>query len=278
MAPSRPLTGLLLFLVIAAFTYTYWSALQSMVSVWQQDLNYSHGFLVPLVSAYLVWDRRKELATAAAKPSTWGLVLLGFGLSLFLLGHVAGENFTKSLSMLPVLAGAVVFTAGSHFLRIVQFPLAYLLFMIPLPYLLYDAVAFPLKLFVSWISVLVLQWLGYSVLREGNLITLSATTLEVADACSGIRSIISLLALSAVLAYFSQKGWLRKATLVALAVPIAVVANSFRVIVTAMLADRYGVVVAQGFLHEFAGVAIFAIAIALLLLSSFALRELGPDE
>lgn len=272
---SRATTLVLLLALAAVFTYVYWSAIRYMVSVWYEDPNYSHGFLIPLVSAYLVWDRRRELAAVARRPSPWGLALIGGGLCLFLLGHLSGENFTKLFSMLPVIAGTICFTVGPGFLRIIAFPFGFLVFMLPVPYLLYNAAAFPLKLFVSWVSVLVLQSLGIQVVRDGNLITLSTTTLEVADACSGIRSIISLLALSAVLAYSAQKGWFRQVSLVVLSVPIAVVANSFRVIVTGILADRYGAGVALGFLHEFAGVAIYALAIVLLLIASLALNKLG---
>lgn len=278
LKPERTVALPWLCVVGAAFIHLYWSAIQYMVSVWYHDANYSHGFIIPFVSAYLVWERRQQLAAAARKPSNWGLVLVGAGLFLFLLAHLSAENFTKLFSMLPVIAGTILFTAGADFLRTIMFPFGYLIFMIPLPYLLYDAVAFPLKLFVSWISVLVLQLLGIPVIRDGNIIGFSTTTLEVADACSGIRSIISLLALSAALAFFTQKGWLRKVVLVASAVPIAIVANSFRVILTGVLANRYGARVAQGFFHEFAGLAIFAVALVLLVGTSLALRKRARHE
>jgi exosortase len=146
--------------------------------------------------------------------------------------------------------------------------------MIPLPYILYDSVAFPLKLLVSKFSVDFLTLIGVLALREGNIIHLVNTTLEVADACSGIRSIISLLALSTALAYFTQDGWIKKLVLVALAVPIAILVNSLRVIGTGILADKYGVEAAEGFFHEFAGLMIFGVAIVMLVLSAIVLGKI----
>lgn len=261
-----------------AFLYAYWQAILPMIADWRTDPNYSHGFLVPLIAAYVAWERRQEILAATRKPSSSGLALVGGGLILFLIGHLAGVNFTKQFSMLLVIAGAILFTAGKDVLRIVKFPIAYLVFMLPLPYLLYDAVAFPLKLLVSWVSVASLRLLGIPVTRDGNIISLAATTLEVTDACSGIRSIISLLALSVALAYFTQKSWPHKVTLVVLSLPIALVANAFRVIATGILASRYGAVVAQGFFHELAGIVIFGVATVLLLAASYALNRLGRDE
>ena len=146
--------------------------------------------------------------------------------------------------------------------------------MIPLPYLIYDSVAFPLKLLVSKVSVQFLSFIGILVLREGNIIHLASTTLEVADACSGIRSIISLLALSTAIAYLTQKGWIKRVILVVLAVPIAVFVNAVRVIVTGILAERYGAEAAEGFFHEFAGLVIFGIAIVMLIGSAIILGKM----
>ena len=145
--------------------------------------------------------------------------------------------------------------------------------MIPLPYILYDSVAFPLKLMVSKISVEFLSFIGILVLREGNIIHLADTTLEVADACSGIRSIISLLALSTAIAYITQKGWIKRTVLIISAVPIAVFVNAVRVIVTGVLAEKYGAKAAEGFFHEFAGLVIFGLAIFLLIILSIVMAR-----
>lgn len=249
---------------MGSFAILYSGTIWKMVSDWNTDPNYSHGFLIPIISGYFLWQMRGSLPAPEQRGIAAGLLMVFTGLGLFVLGHLSGELFTMRLSMLVVLAGTVAFAAGTPLLRAVAFPLGFLLFMIPLPYLIYNSFAFPLKLFVSRVSVASLQAMGYTVLREGNIISFPSTTLEVADACSGMRSIISLLALATAAAYLSLKGWVRKIVLVALAVPIAVAVNAFRVIVTGMLANRYGARAAEGFYHEFAGLVIFGAAILLL--------------
>jgi exosortase len=260
---------------LSAYTLLYAGTVSMMVYDWRIDPNYSHGFLIPIMSGYFLWQRRGVLPAPQQGGAIPGLCTVLVGLGIFILGHLSGEFFTMRFSLLVVLAGTVTYAAGLGFLRAIAFPLGFLLFMIPLPYLIYNSFAFPLKLFVSQVSVTILQVLGYTVLREGNIISFPSTTLEVADACSGMRSIISLLALAAAAAYLSLKGWRRKVVLVALAVPIAVAVNAFRVIVTGMLANRYGARAAQGFYHEFAGLVIFGAAILLLGAAAWLLSRFG---
>ncbi len=264
------------FVWLSSFTILYGRLLLRLAGEWRDDPNYSHGFLIPVISGYFLWQRREELRKIALRPAATGITVIVFGLGLLLLGHLSGEYFTMSSSLLVVLAGTVIFVAGFGFLRAVAFPLGYLLFMIPLPYLVYNSFAFPLKLFVSRVSVASLQALGYTVLREGNIISFPSTTLEVADACSGMRSIVSLLALATAASHLSLRGWVRKGALVVLAVPIAVAVNAFRVIVTGMLANRYGARAAEGFYHEFAGLVIFGAAIVLLGGAAWLLSRSGP--
>lgn len=166
--------------------------------------------------------------------------------------------------MLVVLAGLIISIYGFALFKAVLLPYCYLYFMIPLPYLIYDSIAFPLKLFVAKYSVLALQNMSIPVHREGNIIMLPYTILEVADACSGIRSLMSLLALGIAFAYFSQKTLMKKIILAVSAIPIAIFANAGRVIGTGVLAHFWGTEAAEGFFHEFAGLAIFAFSMALL--------------
>ncbi|RJQ55303.1 MAG: exosortase [Nitrospiraceae bacterium] len=258
---------------LIAFGFLYWDTAYKVVLDWYNDENYSHGFLIPFISGYLLWQKKDNLKSAVITPSNWGLLILFSGLVIFLIGNLSGESFSMRLSMLVVLAGAVIFSFGPGFFKAVSFPFIYLVFMIPMPYLLYDSVAFPLKLFVSKFSVEFLSLTGVLVLREGNIIHLAGTTLEVADACSGIRSVVSLLALSTALAYLTQKGRIKKFILVVLAVPIAVFVNALRIIGTGVLADRHGAAAAEGFFHEFGGLMIFGVAIALLILSAVVLGK-----
>jgi exosortase A len=269
---KKNIASIILFL--CAMGFLYWKIVLEMVHDWYIDENYSHGFLIPVISGYFYWQMRDRVRSVEKSGSASGLFILLAGLTILFIGYLSGEQFTMRFSMLIVLAGAVIFTYGTGFFKTVSFPFLYLIFMIPLPYLIYDSVAFPLKLLVSKVSVQFLSFIGILVLREGNIIHLASTTLEVADACSGIRSIISLLALSTAIAYLTQKGWIKRVILVVLAVPIAVFVNAVRVIVTGILAERYGAEAAEGFFHEFAGLVIFGIAIVMLIGSAIILGKM----
>lgn len=263
---------------IAAFAYLYWQAIGGMVYDWEVDPNYSHGFLVPAISGFIVWQKREKLAGLPVQRAWSGLPVVLLGMGLFLVGNIAGESFTMRFSMLVVLGGSLLFVFGWPVFKELLFPYAFLIFMVPLPYILYDSIAFPLKLMISEYSVATLKMLGIPVLREGNIIHLTTTTLEVADACSGIRSIISLLALAAAMGYFFLERFWKQAVLLALAIPIAVLANAIRVIGTGILASRYGGKVAEGFFHEFAGLAIFGVAMVMLMGSSALLSKIGGKK
>jgi exosortase D (VPLPA-CTERM-specific) len=241
----------------------YYPVLAHLAWQWWDDENYSHGFLIPLVSAYLVWNRRARLR-ARPDPSLRGLLVVAGGLALFFLGVVGGELFLQRLSLLVLLTGLVLFILGPQFLRVLAVPLLLLLFMIPPPQILFNAVAFPLQGFAARAAEGVLRILGIPVLREGNVIALASTTLEVAEACSGIRSLITLLALAATMACLTgMRAW-RGLALVAAAVPIAVIANAARVAGTGILAHHYGPRVADGFFHTVSGWLLFLVASVLL--------------
>lgn len=273
----KKLEALSILIFLGVLALLYMDPVASMVGEWYTDENYSHGFLIPVISGYLLWQRKDELAKARVSPANTGVLIAALGLLMFLVGNVAGENFTMRFSLLVVVAGAIIFAYGYGFFGAMLFPYMYLFFMLPLPFILYDAVAFPLKLMVTEYSVLALKLVGIPVLRDGNIIELTNITLEVADACSGIRSIVSLLALSTAFAFFTQSRFHKRFILVALAIPIAIIANSIRVIGTGILASRYGSAAAEGFFHEFAGLVIFGIAIVMLVLSAIVLRKAGRN-
>jgi exosortase len=252
-------------LALMILTGVYWSVLPDMVQQWYEDANYSHGFVVPLIAGYFAYERRKELAGVLAEPWWPGLLLVAAGLLQLVVGWLGSEFFTMRSSIVVTLCGMTLFLLGKRLFRLMLLPLAYLLFMVPLPYIIYDMIAFPLKLFVTRVSIASLKLMGVVVLREGNIIMLPFTTLEVADACSGIRSLISLLALSVAYAFFLKIGALRRGLLVLSAIPIAISANALRVIGTGLLAQYWGAKAAEGFFHEFAGLAVFVVAIALMI-------------
>ena len=253
---------LLLTLVFLAGLYR--GVVPDMAHQWYEDANYSHGFLVPLIAGYFIYDRRRELLETAVEPWWPGFVLLVCGLLQLVIGWLGAEYFTMRSSLVVTLAGMTLFFFGKRLFRLMLLPLCYLFFMVPLPYIVYDSVAFPLKIFVTKASIAFLKMAGVVVMREGNIILLPATTLEVADACSGVRSLISLLALAVAYSFFIRLTALKRGLLILAAIPIAVCANAFRVIGTGFLAQYWGARAAEGFFHEFAGMAVFVVAIVLL--------------
>jgi exosortase len=217
------------------------------------------------MSGYFVWERWDRLKTVPLAPTWWGLVALSAGLGMLVLGSLGAELYLQRSSFVVVLCGLVWTLMGAAMLRNLGLPLAFLLFMIPLPSIILNTIAFPLQLFAAKVASYCLFSLSIPVLREGNIIMLTGTTLEVAEACSGIRSLQALLALGAVYAYFTQQGMLARWLLVLMSIPIAILANVIRVSGTGILAEYWGVEAAQGFYHTFEGWLIFLVAFVMLL-------------
>ena len=253
-------------ILVACFVLLYFRVLQGLFIDWVDLPDFSHGFLIPIVSLYFVYEKRKQLAVLSPSPVWGGFGLIVLGIFLLLLGNLATEYFTMRFSILVVFGGIILFLLGKEFFKSLLFPIAFLIFMIPIPSVLLDRVTFPMQLFASKVAARSLYLIGIPVLREGNIILLANTSLEVAEACSGIRSLISLLALSVVFAYFSQKTSLKRVLLVLSTFPIAIIANAARVTGTGILAHSYGDQVARGFFHGFSGWILFVVAFVCLFL------------
>lgn len=265
--------GWYLVLLLPLLAAVYATIVPGMVGDWNNDPNYSHGFLVPLIAGYFLYQKWPELLNTSVRPSHMGMALILGGLGLLVVGIAGTEYFTMRSSLIFVLAGIVLYWFGWQVLKVLALPIGFLFFMVPLPYIVYDAAAFPLKLFITRVSVFVLKSIGVIVWREGNIIMFPQTVLEVADACSGLRSLMSLLALSVAFAFFSQENNLKRILLVFSAIPIAIITNMLRVIVTGFLAQYYGAAAAEGFFHEFAGMAVFIMAMVLLVGAGALLRK-----
>jgi exosortase len=244
-----------------------------MADNWWNDPNYSHGFLVPLVAAYLLWRDRGGLRQAAGGPNAWGLVVMAAGLLILVAGLVGHEFFLRRFSLIPVLWGLTLTAWGWGLARRVWFPAAYLVLMIPLPYVVYDSVAFPLRLLAASFAGWVLRLTGLPVLVEGNVIHLPNAVLDVVDACSGIRSLVSLLAVGLLLAYFLPPRRWQKVLLVLLAPPVAVFMNALRVVSAGLLAEKYGPGVLEGVMHDFTGWLVFMAAFASLAFLAWLMRR-----
>jgi exosortase len=267
-------TTFLFAILIICICWAYSTIFQNLFFILIDDPNYSHGLLVPLISSYFIWQKKDELSLLPIKPSNGGGVVIIFSILLLVAGVAAQVFYTKRISAIFLLVGIVVFLLGWEWLKNLALPIGFLFFMIPLPYIVYDALAFPLKLFVAKFSVIALKLMNVIVLREGNIIMFPHTTFEVADACSGLRSLMSLLALGVALAVFSQKKINAMALLVALTIPIAILTNMIRVIGTGFLAQYYGAAAAEGFFHEFAGMGVFILAMVLLFVASGVVRKI----
>ena len=267
---SIPIVGLLCLL--------YWDISHALVLDWYNDPDYSHGFLVPFLSVFFVWERWGNIKRTSIQPSWWGIGLLGFGLLMLLIGVVGAELYTQRCSLIAVLAGLVLLIFGWKIMWLVSLPLAFLVFMVPLPAIVVNSIAFPLQLFAAKTATFCLFSLGIPVLREGNLIALAGTTLEVAEACSGLRSLLSLLALGTVYGYFSQSSLWKRWVLVFLSIPIAILANAIRVSGTGILAHHWGVEAAEGFYHTFEGWIVFIAAFVMLLICGTLLSWIGRER
>jgi exosortase len=242
----------------------YWPILVGLATQWWDDANYTHGFLVPLFSGFLVWRERARLNAEVPQGSVLGVTVLIGGLGILILGNIGAENFLMRASLIIVLAGLILFHLGTRLLRALFFPLAFLFFMVPLPAVVFYAVTFPLQRLAAENAAWTLDLLGVPVLLDGNVIHLSQITLGVTEACSGIRSLIALLASAAAWAYLMLPVGLIAAGFVLSAIPITIFANAARVVATGLIGQWLGVEYATGFFHEFAGLAVYTFALAAL--------------
>jgi exosortase len=203
--PQQKTNIMKLGLIALLFLILYSPTFQMFIYDWSNDDNYSHGFLVPFIVGYLVWTKRDELRKRVPTPSLWGLVVLVLGLGMYVVGTVGAEWFVRRTSLIVVLAGLILYLGGKDYLRVLLFPLVFLLFMIPLPAIIYTAIAFKLQIMVSVVSAELIALAGVSIYRVGNILEVSSGPLSVEEACSGMRSIMALLALSSLLRIFKNR-------------------------------------------------------------------------
>ena len=277
---ASPMTGTRLKVsaaaAVAAFLVLYWGVLVRLSQDWMTDDNYSHGILIIPLALYFAWERRHRLAALTPAPSVVGLLAVGAGLSMLVAGLLGAELFLTRVSILVTLAGGILFVLGWPALRTLAFPLGFLVLMIPIPAIIFNQIAFPLQLVASQAGEAGLNMAGVPVLREGNVMILAHTTLEVAEACSGIRSLISLLTLGIVFGYFTDSRGSVRFAIAAATVPIAILTNGMRVAGTGIAAHYIGPEAAEGFFHTFSGWLVFAVAFVLMFLVTRLLLRLLP--
>jgi exosortase len=231
---------------------------------WATDENMGHGFIVPVVAGFVAWQRRDALLAAPRVPNLWGLFVVIFAALLSLVATLGAELFTARISFVIGLFGAVLYLGGTRWIKILLFPFFLLLFMIPIPAIVYSQLTLRLQLLASELGEALITLMGIPVLRQGNTLVLPSQTLDIAEACSGIRSLLSLLFMAAVYSYFfDKKVWMRWALLVA-TIPIAIGANGIRVGLTGLLSE-IDTKLASGAYHEAEGYIVFIVALVALL-------------
>ena len=251
-------------ILIGLVLWLYAPVLARLSRQWWTDPNFSHGFFVPAFSLYVVWQNREQLWKIRRAPSGWGLAVMLFSLCVLILGVFGADLFLSRVSLILLIAGVVVFLHGWQMLRALLFPLAVLLLMIPIPSIILNQITFPLQILASKLSAWLLPLLGVPVLREGNVINLPVMPLEVADACSGIRSLLSLTCLAVMYGYLLEKRVSVRIVLALASIPIAVAANGLRIVGTGLLVQYWDPDKAEGFFHAFSGWLIFVVSLLML--------------
>ncbi len=250
--------------LIASLAFLYAGVLARLAAQWWSDPNFSHGLFVPLFSAFLVWRDRGKLRSVPLSPSWGGLPILIVGLIILVLGDLGAELFLARFSLLIAIAGLVVYAGGWKLFKALLFPWAFLVLMIPLPQIIFNQLTFPLQLLASKLASGLLPLCNVPVLREGNVINLPLMPLEVAEACSGIRSLMSLGTMAIIYGALMDTSVSRRVVLALASIPIAVAANAFRIFGTGMLVQYWDPGRALGFFHEFSGWVIFMISLLML--------------
>ena len=247
------------------FILTYLPTILWMWDRWfVRDSYYSHGILVPFVTVYLIWQKRKDLASTPIEPSGWGIRLITLGLCIHILSSLFRVYFSSSFSMIIVLAGLFLHFYGQAFFRKIFFPVFFLIFMMPLPLVIVVNISFKLKLLAAYIAASVLNTMGLHAVQEGSIIKMSRAYVIVDDVCSGLRSLISLMALGSIFTYWMKASWVKRLLVFLSTIPIAVLTNVFRVIILSSVSEIWGPKYAVGFLHNLTGFLVFGLAFILL--------------
>lgn len=261
--PKELLTKIILAKVL--FLITFFPTLVWMWERWfARDSYYSHGILVPFVSLYLIWQEKEEINKITWKESPWGMRLIIIGIITHIISAVFRIYFSSGFSMLLVFIGMILYFAGEKFFQKIIFPIAFLIFMIPLPEVAIVNISFKLKLFAAEIAAIILNNMRIPALRDGSVIQMRNAQVVVDDVCSGLRSLISLTALGAIFAFWMKSAMWKRILLFLSTIPIAVITNVFRVIFLSAVSEIWGPQYASGTMHDVTGFMVFALAFILL--------------
>jgi exosortase len=258
---SIPWVGIAWFSALLILCYA--PVLARLVKLWNEDEDMGHGFFVIPVAAYIAWQKRDELFAAPLRVNWWGLALIGYAAVQLSIATLGAELFLARTAFVLSIAGCILFVGGTQALRVLAFPVLLLFFMVPIPAIIYNRITLPLQFFASSVAETILTIIGTPVLREGNVLQLPSQTLSVVEACSGIRSLLSLSFLALVYGwFFDSRPWIRWVLLIA-TVPIAILANAARVTITGIMSE-INPELAHGFFHTASGWVIFMVALVFL--------------
>ncbi|MDL2337723.1 MAG: VPLPA-CTERM-specific exosortase XrtD [Pseudomonadota bacterium] len=262
-------------LVGIALIIAFLPGLRFMVSNWEQVEEYSYGYFIPLISAFLIWQRSDQLRLLEMRASWSGLLLLGLGLMLGLIGEFSAIRLFGQYGFIVALFGLSVTFIGWRGTRLIAMPLAILFFMIPLPQFLLRELSQQLQLLSSQMGVGLIRLFGISVFLEGNVIDLGSYKLQVVEACSGLRYLFPLMVLGFLAAYFFQGSWWKRALIVLSTIPLTIVINSLRIGLIGVTVEHWGPKMAEGLLHDFEGWFMFMVCIVLLVAEMTLLARIG---
>ena len=264
--------------IVALLGVLYANSLSYLFQEWMENEDYGHGIFVPFISLALIWWRREHILAAGLRPTWWGILPVAFGVGLFIIGELATLYFLQHLSFWLVLMGLVLTIVGFPAMRRMLFPLGFLLAMIPPPHMLQQSLSSSLQLISSALGVWSLQIIGVTAFREGNVIDLGPIQLQVVEACSGLRYLFPLVALTLLCAYLFQDRLWKRLVLVASAIPLAVVLNGLRIGLIGVLVEHFGNGAAEGFMHAFEGWFLFVLSLALLGLELWLLGKIDQSS
>jgi exosortase len=264
--------------MLAPLTVLYFDTFLKIAGDWWNDPNNNHGLLIPPLALYFAWRKRHKFDAERENPSLIaGMIIVLGSLAVYFVGRLGAEYFLTRTSAIGMVAGMLLYFYGWKHLRIMAFPLFFLILAIPIPALIFDTVSIPLQGLASEASSEFLTFCDVPVLREGNVLQLTNTALGVAEACSGLRSLVSLIALSVILGYMRWRGLAQRFVLIALSIPVALLLNIVRITITGIIAENWSVKYAMGFFHEFSGWVVFVAAFFILYLISSLMQRFWPS-
>lgn len=267
-----------ILVLLAVLAAVYHPVLTDLVRDWIRDANYSHGFLMPLVTAFLLYGSRKELHQTARRPSLLGVLGILVAGAMLVLGTAGAEVFTQRMSFLLLVASLVLFLLGWGHLKLTAFPIAFLFFAIPLPYVIYYGLTGPMQALAAKVAVVSMKHLGIPAVLQGNMIHLANTSLEVVEACSGIRSLYAFLAVGALVARFAPIPVWARILLFLLAIPISVAGNAARVLGSGLAAYLIGPEAATGTAHDMFGIVVFIVTLGLFMILKAVVKRIWSSD